>query len=89
MYFLLIMDGFHSCMRYSANLHKILMLWHNFPKNGFRQFLDDEDEHFLCHQSKYFVFLQNVESYIININKNKNETDCIQRNSRKIRRKDG
>lgn len=44
---------------------------------------------FLFRQSKYFVFLQNVEFYIININKNKNETDCIQRNSRKIRCKDG
>lgn len=39
---------------------------------------------FLLRQSKYFVFLQIVESYIININKNKNETDSIQRNSRKV-----
>lgn len=39
---------------------------------------------FLFRQSKYFVFLQIVESYIININKNKNETDSIQRNSRKV-----
>lgn len=39
---------------------------------------------FLFRQSKYFVFLQIVESYITNINKNKNETDSIQRNSRKV-----
>lgn len=65
------------------------MMWRNFQKMDFRQLPGYEKEHFLFHQSKYFVFLQNVEFYIININKNKNETDCIQRNSRKIRCKDG